>query len=185
MRLRPLRAVGPALGLTLGLTLGLALALTGCGAAPADDGIASAGGATSGTASGAAARPSATSTVDRQEAQLKFAQCMREHGVDMPDPDPDGRVRIMSKKGDEASMQKAMQACQHFMKDAVGDKLGGDDPQARDRMLKFAQCMREHGVDMPDPEPGKGLQVKIKPGQEKAMEEAQKACEEFAPGRKP
>ncbi|GIH61933.1 hypothetical protein [Microbispora siamensis] len=183
MRLRPLRPLGPALGSTLGLTLGLALALTGCGAAPADDGIASAGGATSGTTSGATARPSAT--VDRQEAQLKFAQCMREHGVDMPDPDPDGRVRIIGKKGDEATMQKAMQACQHFMKDAVGDKLGGDDPQARDRMLKFAQCMREHGVDMPDPEPGKGLQVKIKPGQEKAMEEAQKACEEFAPGRKP
>ncbi|MEU6430354.1 hypothetical protein ABZ860_31050 [Microbispora sp. NPDC046973] len=177
MRLRPLRALGPAFG--------LALALAGCGAAPADDGIASAGGATPGTAGGAAARPSASATVDRQEAQLKFAQCMREHGVDVPDPDADGRVRIMGKKGDEAAMQKAMQACQHFMKDAVGDKLGGDDPEARDRMVKFAQCMREHGIDMPDPAPGQGIQVKIKPGQEKAMEEAQKACEEFAPGRKP
>src|SRR5690242_12273015 len=117
MRLRPLRALGPALGPAMGLTLGLALALAGCGAAPADDGIASAGGATSG--GGATAGPSASAPVDRQEAQLKFAQCMREHGVDMPDPGPDGRVRIIGKKGDEASMQKAMQACQHFMKDAV------------------------------------------------------------------
>ncbi|MFG1862972.1 hypothetical protein [Microbispora bryophytorum] len=179
MRLRPVRALGPALG----LTVGLALALAGCGAAPADDGIASAGGATSG--GGATAGPSASAPVDRQEAQLKFAQCMREHGVDIPDPGPDGRVRIIGKKGDQASMEKAMQACRHFMKDAVGDKLGGDDPQARDRMVKFAQCMREHGIDMPDPAPGQGIQVKIKRGQEKAMEEAQKACEELAPGRKP
>jgi hypothetical protein len=177
MRIRRLRA--------LGLTLGLALALAGCGAAPADDGIASAGGGGSGTTSGAGAKPSASATVDRQEAQLKFAQCMREHGVDMPDPGPDGRVRIVGKKGDEATMQKAMQACQHFMKDAVGDKLGGDDPEARDRMVKFAQCMREHGIDIADPAPGQGIQVKLKPGQEKAMEEAQKDCEEFAPGRKP
>ncbi|MFI9574036.1 hypothetical protein ACIG5D_21605 [Microbispora rosea] len=182
MRLRPLRALGPALRLILGLTVGLALALAGCGTAPADDGIASAGGATPG--GGATAGPSASAPADRQEAQLKFAQCMREHGVDMPDPGPDGRVRIIGKKGDEASMQKAMQACQHFMKDAVGDKLGGDDPEVRDRMVKFAQCMREHGIDMPDPAPGQGIQVKIKRGEEKAMEEAQKACEEFAPGRK-
>lgn len=108
MRVRPPRALGPALG--------LALALAACGPAPADDGIASAGGA----ATGAAATPSASVTVDRQEAQLKFAQ-----------------------------------------------------------------CMREHGIDMPDPAPGQGIQIKIKPGQEKALEEAHKACEEFAPGRKP
>ncbi|GAB3161824.1 hypothetical protein [Microbispora hainanensis] len=171
MRSRPLRALGPALG--------LALALAGCGAAPADDGIASAGGATAGPSA------SAPAPVDRQDAQLKFAQCMREHGVDMPDPGPDGRVRIMSKKGDQAATEKAMQDCRHFMKDAIGDKAGGGDPEARDRMVKFAQCMREHGIDMPDPDPGQGIQIRIKPGQQKAMEEAQKACEEFAPGRKP
>ncbi|MEN3536837.1 hypothetical protein AAH991_17115 [Microbispora sp. ZYX-F-249] len=177
MRIRTPRALAAALG----LAPALALALAACGAAPADDGIASAGGA----ASTATAKPSAPGPADRQEAQLKFAQCMREHGVDMPDPDPDGRVRIIGKKGDEAKTQKAMQACEHFMKDAVGDKLGGDDPEMRDRMVKFAQCMREHGIDMPDPAPGQGIQVKMKPGQQKAMDEAQKACEEFAPGRKP
>ncbi|GGO10919.1 hypothetical protein GCM10010116_21950 [Microbispora rosea subsp. aerata] len=173
MRVRPPRALGPALG--------LALALAACGPAPADDGIASAGGA----ATGAAATPSASVTVDRQEAQLKFAQCMREHGVDMPDPGPDGRIRIMSKKGEQAVTEKAMQACRHLMKGAVGDKAAADDPQMRDRMVKFAQCMREHGIDMPDPAPGQGIQIKIKPGREKALEEAHKACEEFAPGRKP
>ena len=33
-----------------------------------------------------------------------------------------------------------------------------DEPELdpEDAMLKFAQCMREHGVDMPDPEPGGG-----------------------------
>ncbi|MBX6386429.1 MAG: hypothetical protein IRZ07_26215 [Microbispora sp.] len=173
MRLRPLRALGPALG--------LALALAACGTGPADDGIASAGGAATGTD----ATASASATVDRQEAQLKFAQCMREHGVDMPDPGPDGRIRITTKKGEQATTEKAIKACEHFMKDAVGDKAGADDPEVRDRMVKFAQCMREHGIDVPDPAPGQGIQLKIKKGQEKALEEAQKACEEFAPGRKP
>ncbi|MEV4459929.1 hypothetical protein [Microbispora sp. NPDC049633] len=179
MRVRPPRALAPALGLAPALALALALALAACGAAPTGDGVASAGGA----ASTATAKPSARGPADLQEAQLKFAQCMREHGVDMPDPGPDGRVRITGKKGEEATMRKAMQACEHFMKDAVGDKLGGDDPEVRDRMVRFAQCMREHGVDVPDPAPGQGLQIKLKPGQEKAMDEAQKACEEFAPGR--
>ncbi|WP_169946922.1 hypothetical protein [Microbispora sp. H11081] len=177
MRMRPPRALTPALG----LVSALALTLAACGAAPDGEGIASAAGA----AAGATATPSPRGPADRQEAQLKFAQCMREHGVDMPDPGPDGRVRIIGEKGGEATMSKAMRACEHFMKDAVADKPGGDDPEARDRMVKFAQCMREHGIDMPDPAPGQGLRIKIKPGQEKAMDEAQKACEEFAPGRKP
>ena len=102
----------------------------------------------------------------------------------MPDPGADGRVRITGKKGDQAKTQDAMQACQHFMKDAIGDKVGGDDPAVRDQMVKFAQCMREHGVDMPDPVPGQPIQLKVQAGQEKTMEAAQKACEEFAPGRK-
>ncbi|MDQ3787698.1 MAG: hypothetical protein M3422_10705, partial [Actinomycetota bacterium] len=37
--------------------------------------------------------------------------------------------------------------------------------EERDEMgLKFAQCMRENGVPMDDPEPGKGIQLKIGPG---------------------
>ncbi|WP_182886882.1 hypothetical protein [Microbispora sp. H10885] len=175
MRSRPVRA-----GLCLALATTL-VTVAGCGDAPDGDGIAAAGGGATGTT----AAPSASASTDLREAQLKFAQCMREHGVDMPDPDAQGRVQIRARKGEEATTREAMRACEHFMKNAVGDRAGADDPQERDRMLKFAQCMREHGIDMADPKPGEGLLVKVKPGQEKTMEAAQKACEEFAPGERP
>ncbi|MEU0566639.1 hypothetical protein ABZ297_14770 [Nonomuraea sp. NPDC005983] len=159
-----------------GLAPVLAMTLAACGSKPADDGIASAGGGT--------AKPtaSASPSLDPQEARLKFAQCMREHGVDMPDPDSSGRVTIKGKKGDP-DPSKAMQACQHFMKDAVGNKMGGPmDPAQRDRMVKFAACMREHGVDMPDPGPNGEFRAKIGKGGEQKMKAAEEACKEFAPG---
>ena len=36
------------------------------------------------------------------------------------------------------------------------------DPQQA--ALDFARCMREHGVDVPDPQPGEGGMIKIGPG---------------------
>ncbi|MCK2213700.1 hypothetical protein MF672_007860 [Actinomadura sp. ATCC 31491] len=50
--------------------------------------MASAGGTGKQTAAGAP--PSA----DSQEKALKFAQCMRENGVDMPDPDGSGKMTM-------------------------------------------------------------------------------------------
>ncbi|WP_327045841.1 hypothetical protein OG320_29885 [Microbispora sp. NBC_01189] len=183
-RSRPLRFRSVQAGLCLALATALATAAA-CGDAPdgASDGDGIAAASTARTT--AEATPSASASTDLREAQLKFAQCMREHGVDMPDPDADGRVRITGRKGQEATTREAMRACEHFMKNAVGDRAGAGDPRERDRMLKFAQCMREHGVDMPDPKPGEGLLVKVKPGQEKTLETAHKACEEFAPGERP
>ena len=48
-------------------------------------------------------------------------------------------------------------------------------------MLKFARCMREHGVDVPDPKPGEGIRIGG-PGSEldpedPSFQKAQKACE--------
>lgn len=37
------------------------------------------------------AAPSASSSADSSTQQLAFAKCMRENGIDIPDPDPDGR----------------------------------------------------------------------------------------------
>ncbi|MFE3202504.1 hypothetical protein [Embleya sp. NPDC059237] len=61
----------------------------------------------------------------------------------------------------------------------------GDDAERRELMVKFAGCMREHGVDMPDPVPGEGGARRIgampaDEGSSKA-EDAMKACERFQP----
>ncbi|GAA3192632.1 hypothetical protein [Nonomuraea roseoviolacea] len=160
-----------------------AAALTACAAeAPASDGVASAGGATASPGASAAA----TASLDPRSAQLKFAQCMREHGIEMDDPEPGGGIRIKSKKGDEAKMQEAQKACGHFMENAVGKLNGKMDPKARDQALKFAQCMREHGIDMKDPSTDGRIEISVRPGTpEEKVEAAHKACKEFEPGGGP
>ncbi|MCC5576500.1 hypothetical protein IMZ11_12745 [Microtetraspora sp. AC03309] len=165
MNIRLLAAVAP-----------MALALAACGTAAEGDGIASAAGGTS------AAKPSASASasLDPREAQLKFAQCMREHGVDMADP-TDGKIRVQIPKGmDKGKADSAMKECQPIMEQAVGDKVRADDPEMRDRMVKLAQCMREHGIDMPDPTDGR-LEMKIPEGGEQKLKEAEEACKEFSP----
>ncbi|MFI6318620.1 hypothetical protein ACIBG8_13920 [Nonomuraea sp. NPDC050556] len=160
------------------ITAPLALALTACGGGqPTTAGVASADGGTT------AAKPSASSSAsggptDQREAQLKFAQCMREHGVDMKDPEPGGGIRIEA-KGDQNVTEKAMKACQPLMDNVVGERVK-QDPGAQDKVLKYAQCMRENGIAMEDPKDGKFM-VQVPQGQEKQMEKAQKACKEFQP----
>jgi hypothetical protein len=159
----------------------LVLGLAACGPGKvADDGIASAG---KGTATPtASASPSASA--DMRAAQLKFTQCMREHGVNMPDPGPDGKMGFVQKKGDDhAKAEKAMKACQPLMQKAVGDKMGKPDPQMIDKLVKYARCMREHGMDMPDPGPEGQLRIKVNKGGEQKFKEAEKACASLAPGR--
>ncbi|MFB4283648.1 hypothetical protein ACBJ59_50690 [Nonomuraea sp. MTCD27] len=156
----------------------LALALAGCaGTAAPDDGVVSAGGAP------AAATPSATpsASLDPQEAALKFAQCMREHGVDMPDPQG-GRIQLKIPEGmDQKKVDKAHEECRPIMESVVRDQ-GAPDARDYDQMVKFAQCMRKQGIDMPDPKPGEGMRIQMKGGSKEKIEAARKACEQHAPG---
>ncbi|TYB66786.1 hypothetical protein FXF51_16990 [Nonomuraea sp. PA05] len=156
-----------------------ALALAGCGAPAAqDDGVVSAGGGT------ASAKPAASpsASIDPDEAALRFAQCMREHGVDMPDP-KEGRIQLKIPKGaDQKKVEEAHQACQPIM-DAAVPEGEGQDAAGYDQMVKFAQCMRDQGIDMADPKPGQPLRLDFRGVPKQKMEAAQKACQEFAPGR--
>ncbi|MFG1703147.1 hypothetical protein ACFLIM_08135 [Nonomuraea sp. M3C6] len=156
----------------------LTLALAACGGAAAkDDGVVSASGAT--TSAKPTASPSAT--MDAQEAGLKFAQCMREHGIDMPDP-TGGRIELKIPPGtDQNKVEKAHKACQPIMDSVVRDQTPPSQ-QDFDQMVKFAQCMRQHGVDMPDPKPGEGLRIQMRGGSKEKLEAAQQACEQYQPG---
>ncbi|MFF5209203.1 hypothetical protein [Streptosporangium sp. NPDC000396] len=150
----------------------LALSLTACGGTDRTT-----------TASSSSSSASASASKDPQEARLKFAQCMRENGVQMDDPDANGGIRIKGDKGQQANMEKAMKACQPLMEGAIGKPDPQTDQKMRDQMLKFAQCMRQHGIDMPDPEPGGMVKVQVPEGVNKQqVEKAHEACKEFAPG---
>ena len=164
--------------------LGLALALAACGGSPDGDRVASlSGGGATGTTNG-----TAKNAKDPQQAALDFAKCMREHGVDMPDPqvDEQGRVqvRVGGRGGNDArpdpkKLDEAQKACGGLL--GGGDGPGQIDPEERDAMVAFARCMREHGIDMPDPT-GDGLVMRRDdddgpdPSSER-FREAEKACD--------
>ena len=93
---------------------------------------------------------------DFEEAMLAFTECMRDHGIDMPDPQisGDGGVAIaIEGEMDDEVFQDAQTACEPLMENARGD-LELDPEQLAEmqaEMLEFTECMREHGVDMADP----------------------------------
>ncbi|MCR6484236.1 hypothetical protein M8542_15545 [Amycolatopsis sp. OK19-0408] len=158
--------------------LGAALLLGGCGAkGDGGDKVASistppkSGGPT-------AADNSGKSDEDKMR---DFAKCMREHGVDMPDPKPagDGGGMAITLDGDGADKGKidtAQKACKHLMPN--GGEMKPPSAEELDKMRKDAKCMRDHGIDMPDPDPsGKGMTRAGSVGDDpKKFEEAAKAC---------
>jgi hypothetical protein len=96
---------------------------------------------------------SAGTTSSAGNAGLKFAQCMRSHGVpNFPDPGANGGG---FQGGAGINLQApafagAQQACQKIL----GPNTPRTPPTAAQNAaaLKFAQCMRRHGVpNFPDP----------------------------------
>ncbi|WP_445149762.1 hypothetical protein [Baekduia sp. Peel2402] len=95
------------------------------------------------------------------DGALKFAKCMRDNGIDMPDPQKSGDGWILQRMGggkgeapiNEAKIEAAEKKCQHFMENGGGSGPGpGDDPKQRDAMLAYSKCMRQNGVPkFPDP----------------------------------
>ena len=95
---------------------------------------------------------------DVRRAFLAFAKCMREHGVNMPDPKFDDQGRALMTQsggpGSAAKQQAADEACRHLIANAVqnGPKRDpAEEAKMREQQLAFAKCMRAHGIDIPDP----------------------------------
>jgi hypothetical protein len=132
----------------------LALVVTGCGTPDGPD-VATAGG----QRPAASASPTAPAG-DREEQLRQFAGCMREHGVDLPDPEPGlGGMGGMAGSGalNDPDFQTAFAACRTKLPN------GGEPPKLNadqlERYREFATCMRAHGVDVPDPDPDGTLRV--------------------------
>lgn len=50
--------------------------------------------------------------------------------------------------------------------------------------VKFTQCLRENGINVADPEPGKGPMIKLDPSSgvtKEDLDKAMEACKEFSP----
>ena len=127
-----------------------------------------------------------------QEGALKFAQCMREQGIDFPDPQvgENGLVKVGPGPGpgrgpdpNDPKLRRAHDACRDHL------DAGGEAPDEatmarhREAFLAYARCMREEGVDMPDPDPRGGLVFKAGDPQapnprSPAFQRADEVCQE-------
>jgi hypothetical protein len=106
---------------------------------------------------------------------------MRQNGIDMPDPQADRNFRMeMREGGNREKLQAAMKKCRHFL-EAAGMDFDLDDPEVRDAMVKFAQCARKNGIDIPDPQPGKAFGNLQGVGREK-LEKARELCGQHLQG---
>jgi hypothetical protein len=126
---------------------------------------------------------------------LAFNACMRKAGLDFKDPTPGGgpqQVRIPSGIS-PARLQTIQRDCAR--KTGGGPKEPSKAEQAKflDQALKFARCMRAHGVDMPDPQAqGGGIVIRKRSGSggsggsgpnpdSPAFQRAQRECQSFMP----
>lgn len=148
--------------------------------------------------------PSSTTTTVSQQSQeqaaLAFAKCMRDHGVDIPDPtvDANGNVQLFSRPQsngttnsttgttiDRQTRQAAFSACSSYLQGFTQGFTQQDQTQIQDTLVKFAQCMRQNGYNMPDPNfsqgAGGGLRTEINRN-DPAFQKALTACQSILSG---
>lgn len=119
--------------------------------------------------------------VTQADRELEHRQCLREHGIEVAEPEPGQDPRGLTIEGDPDSeeFREALQECQQ---DGGGAAAEGDPQERRDQALAYARCMRENGVDMPDPAGDSALEEArlIDPAQLDAFEKADAACSDEA-----
>jgi hypothetical protein len=123
----------------------VALISAGCGSS-----------APSGTGTVSSTATSGAKSVTDQDKAVKFAECIREHGVhDFPDPDAKGEFQY-GVSVSPAVWTKAVDACKDLQ--PPGSLSAKRTPKQLSASLRFAQCVRDNGVkDFPDPANGEPL----------------------------
>jgi hypothetical protein len=157
---RPFRPTRPLTLLALG---GVALALAACG--------------------GSSPSSAGEGSKD-EETRLAFQDCLRDKGVDVQ-ISPDGRgmairseapsARAGSSGGPGDRTKDALGECRKQTGWAPPEPSEAEKVEMRDRALRFARCMREHGVDIPDPSTDGRMTLRVNPGSP-TFRSAQRAC---------
>jgi hypothetical protein len=148
---------------TIAVLLGLLLALTACGSKEQPGGA----------------------QKDEKGDMVKFAQCMRDNGIDMPDPkqDDNGGVMIEAMPGgdagtiDEEKMKTAHEACKRHLPN--GGEFKPPSPEEQDKIRQQAKCMRDRGYNWPDPKfegGGMGETVELPDMEDDKVKQDMKDC---------
>jgi hypothetical protein len=157
-------------------------------------GLAACGGGEEEAPASSSSSSSSSEDEQRREAGVKFAQCMREQGVDIPDPGTDGRQRIQIGPDSGISpdeFERASKECEEYRQQMMPELSEEEQEEFRQKALEWARCMRENGIDVPDPQVGENGGMRITGGQGRTDPEdpefqaAQEKCGEPGLRRRP
>ncbi len=166
----------------------------GGGDAPAGNGGSSSngGGGNSGSPHG---QVNSSMSVGSYADALKFAQCMRSHGLpNFPDPNSSGALQFGSGDGinpQSSQFQTARDACKKYLPNKGAPPSPAQQAKMLAQALKFSECMRAHGItDFPDPQSSNGgIKISIGAGSgsnlnpnDPQYQAAQKDCQNLMPG---
>jgi hypothetical protein len=92
-------------------------------------------------------------------ARVKLTQCLREQGIDVPDGAEQRDAFAQMSPAERQRAEAALRGpCQRYVSGAFGDT----DPQSQeflDALTNFTACLRNNGVDVPDPDPSAPFEV--------------------------
>jgi hypothetical protein len=168
----------------------VAVIAAGCGGTQSSNGTSTATGtSSSNSTTGHSSTASHTSTVTPRQKAVKFSECMRANGVsDFPDPNASGAFPSYGISVSKAAWMKAVAACKTLQ--PPGTLSAKLNPAQLSAAIKFARCIREHGVpDFPDPVSGQPLidttQIPSsnKPGGMTILNAAAHTCGHFVAGQ--
>ncbi|MEX1295224.1 MAG: hypothetical protein AB1Z67_03535 [Candidatus Limnocylindrales bacterium] len=113
----------------------------------------------------AAATEAPTEELDGEQAILDLVACLRDNGLDIPDPQfgPDGptfadpSVLMDIDLGGDTFLG-AMEACEEFLTALQPEVDPEQQAEQIEQQLVLAECMRREGIDeFPDPDPVRGF----------------------------
>jgi hypothetical protein len=102
---------------------------------------------------------------DVETGMLAFTQCLRDQGIDVEDPkvNPDGslqfpEIEITGEVDEEdpdamiRDFEDRIAPCEQHLEGVVMNAAPGGTAAIEDTLLEYAACMRDNGIDMPDPD---------------------------------
>lgn len=104
--------------------------------------------------------PAELEPASQQDAQLAFHQCLRDNGLEVSDPDTSGGGPFVAGPGglgeaidfdNPAEMAVVEQCSEEHLGNIGGRGEFGDNLADPDDLIAYVDCMRGHGIDMPDP----------------------------------
>jgi hypothetical protein len=178
------------LALVLAAAAGLALLASACGGSSGAE-VAQVDSTTTETTTTGSGSRDGSNAAD----PAAYSACMRSHGVPKyPDPDSEGRILLEARPGsgidpESAQFKAAAKACEKLAPREGNAPSPAQQAKDRKQMLKFAACMRSHGLrTFPDPKvSGGGVSLSLRntglDPDSPQFKTAEKACETLIPGR--